>query len=121
MTTQEIADRLVELCKQGQFHTAMEELYAADIVSVEAMAMPGVSREVQGMEAVAAKGKWWVDNHEVHSAEVEGPLVAGNHFAVTFKMDVTFKPESRRHTMEEIAVYECKDGKIAREEFFYGM
>ena len=68
-----------------------------------------------------AKGQWWTENHEVHSVNVEGPLVAGSHFAVTFKMDVTFKPASRRFTMEEIGVYKVADGKIVYEEFFYSM
>jgi hypothetical protein len=52
---------------------------------------------------------------------VEGPLVAGSHFAVVFKLDVTFKPQSRRFTMEEVAVYKVVDGKIVYEEFFYNM
>ena len=119
MTTQEIATKLIELCSVGNFHEPMETLYSPAIVSVEAAAPPGGSREVTGLDAVRAKGQWWQDNHEVHSAKVEGPLVAGDFFAVTFKMDVTFKPASKRHMMEEIAVYHCAGGKIVREEFFY--
>ena len=121
MTTQEIANQLVTLCSQGQFHVAMEQLYSPDIVSVEAAAGPDGSREAKGIDAVAAKGKWWVDNHEVHGVVVEGPLVAGSHFSCTFKMDVTFKPQNKRFTMEEIAVYQVKDGKIVYEQFFYAM
>jgi len=52
---------------------------------------------------------------------LEGPLVAGSHFAVTFKMEVTFKPEKRRFAMEEVAVYKVANGKIVYEEFFYSM
>ena len=52
---------------------------------------------------------------------VKGPLVAGSHFAVTFKLDVTFKPQSKRFTMEEMAVYKVVDGKIVYEEVFYNM
>jgi hypothetical protein len=88
---------------------------------MEAGAPPGQSREAKGIAAVKAKGEWWVANHEVHSAVVEGPLVAGSHFAVVFKLDVTFKPQSRRFTMEEVAVYKVVDGKIVYEEFFYNM
>ena len=119
MTTQEIANKLVELCSAGNFHEAIETLYSPEIVSVEAGAPPGGSREVTGLDAVRGKGKWWQENHEVHSTTVEGPLVAGDFFAVTFKLDVTFKPQSRRFVMEEIAVYKVADGKIVREEFFY--
>jgi hypothetical protein len=121
VTTQEVADQLVKFCSAAKFEEAMEALYSPDIVSMEAGAPPGQSRESKGIAAVRAKGKWWVDNHEVHSSKVAGPLVAGSHFAVTFKLDVTFKPQSKRFTMEEIAVYKVVDGKIVYEEFFYNM
>jgi hypothetical protein len=121
MTTQEIAQELAKLCSQGKFEEATKAFYSPDIVSVEAGAPPGQSPESKGLEAVLAKGEWWVANHEVHGLKVEGPLVAGSHFAVTFKMDVTFKPENRRFQMEEIAVYKVADGKIVYEQFFYNM
>jgi ketosteroid isomerase-like protein len=121
MTTQEVADKLVKLCSQAKFDEVMQALYSPDIVSMEAGAPPGGSREAKGLAAVKAKGEWWMANHEVHSVKVEGPLVAGSHFAVVFKMDVTFKPESRRFSMDEIAVYKVTDGKIVYEEFFYNM
>lgn len=121
MTTQEVANKLVQLCSEGKFDEATNALYSPDVVSMEAGAPPGGSRESKGLAAVKAKGEWWVANHEVHSAKVEGPLVAGSHFAVTFKLDVTFKPEKKRFTMEEVAVYKVADGKIVYEEFFYNM
>jgi hypothetical protein len=121
MTTQEVANTLVKHCSAGNFDAAVEALYSPDIVSVEAGAPPGQSRESKGIAAVKAKGEWWVANHEVHSVKVEGPIVAGSHFAVTFKLDITFKPEKRRFTMEEIAIYKVANGKIVYEEFFYSM
>ncbi|WP_180539635.1 nuclear transport factor 2 family protein [Nevskia soli] len=121
MTIKEVADRIVELCSEGKFDQAIDELYGADIVSVEAAAPPGGSRETKGLEGVKGKAEWWTSNHEVHSSKVEGPLVAGSHFAVTFKMDVTFKPQSKRFQMEEVAVYEVDNGKIVYEQFFYKM
>jgi hypothetical protein len=121
MTTQEVADKLVKLCSEFKFEEAMKTLYSPEIVSMEAGAPPGQSREAKGIAAVAAKGQWWADNHEVHSSTVHGPLVAGSHFAVTFNLDVTFKPQSRRFKLEEVAVYKVVDGKIVYEEFFYAM
>ena len=121
MTTKEVADTLVKHCSEGKFEEAMKALYSNDIVSMEAGAPPGQSRESKGLAAVKAKGEWWVANHDVHSLKVEGPLVAGSHFSVAFKMDVTFKPEKRRFSMEEIAVYKVAGGKIVYEEFFYNM
>ena len=121
MTIQEIANQLVKLCSEGKFGEAVQALYSPDIVSMEAGAPPGQSRESKGIEAVKAKGEWWSTNHEVHSVNVEGPLVAGSHFAVAFKMEVTFKPQAKRFKMEEVAVYKVADGKIVYEEFFYSM
>jgi ketosteroid isomerase-like protein len=121
MTTQEVANKLVELCSQGKFMEAIRSLYAQDIVSVEAAPMPDGSREMTGLEAVIGKATWWEANHEVHSASTEGPLVAGSHFCVRFNMDVTHKPDGNRMNLDELAVYHVKDGKIAREEFFYSM
>jgi ketosteroid isomerase-like protein len=121
MTTQDVANKLVALCSEGKFMDAVGTLYANDIVSMEAGAPPGGSRETKGLDAVKGKGEWWGANHEVHSCTVEGPLVAGAHFAATFKLDVTFKPQNKRFVMEEIAVYKVADGKIVYEEFFYNM
>ncbi len=121
MTTKEIADTLTKLCSVGKFDEAMNKTYSNNIVSMEAGAPPGESRDAKGIDAVRKKAEWWTTNHEVHSAKVEGPLVAGAHFAVTYKLDVTFKPQNRRFTMEEVAVYKVADGKIVYEEFFYNM
>ncbi|MGI8958611.1 MAG: SnoaL-like domain-containing protein [Bryobacteraceae bacterium] len=121
MTTKEVADTLVKLCSEGKFEEATKTLYSPDIVSMEAGAPPGQSRESKGLPAVVAKGEWWTANHEIHSVRVEGPLVAGAHFAVAFKLDITFKPQSKRFVMEEVAVYKVADGKVVYEEFFYNM
>ena len=119
MTTLEIGNKLVELCKQGKNHEAMETLYAPDVVAVEAVSMAGMPAEIQGLDKVLAKSKWWGDNHTIHSASVEGPWPNGDRFAVRFSYDVTSKPRSQRFQMDEIALFTVKNGKIVREEFFY--
>jgi hypothetical protein len=121
MTTKEIAAELVKLASQSKFHDAVETLFSPDIVSVEAGGPEGMSREMKGKDAVIGKGEWWAANHEIHSMVVEGPLVAGSHFSVAYKIDATFKPEARRFQMEEIGIYQVADGKVVREEFFYAM
>lgn len=119
MSTMDVARKLVELCQQGRNLEAQETLYAKDAVSVEAAAMPGMAQEMQGLDAIKGKGQWWVDNHEVHSAEVTGPWPHGDQFIVGFKLDVTNKPSGQRMQMEEMGLYTVKDGKIVREAFFY--
>ena len=121
MTVKEVADTLVKLCSQGKFEEAGEKLYSPEILSIEPGAPPGQSRESKGIAAVRAKGEWWVNNHEIHSSTVEGPLIAGSYFSVAFKIDVTHKPDKKRFQLDEIAVYKVVNGKIVREEFFYAM
>ncbi len=117
MNTQEIANRLVELCRQGDWETCYKELYSPDVWSIEPEGAMG--GQVQGMEAIAEKGKKWNEAmEEFHGSEIGEPIVAGNHFSFTMTMDATFKGVGREK-MEEICVYEVKDGKIVKEQFFY--
>jgi ketosteroid isomerase-like protein len=119
-----VGKKLVELCLQGKAEEAMDTLYSADIVSVEAGAPANMSAQCQGIAAVKAKGAWWVANHEVHKAEAEGPFPNGDRFIVRFKYEVTAKAgpmAGKRFVMDEAALYTVKDGKITQEEFFYSM
>jgi hypothetical protein len=117
MSTQEIANRLVELCRQGQFDTAQSELYAKDAVSIEPYATPAFEKETKGLAAIHEKGQKWNDMvQETHAMEVSAPLVANNAFACTMRMDVTMKGQGRMD-MTELCVYKVKDGKIISEEF----
>ena len=120
MNTMEIANKLVELCNQGKNLEALATLFADDAVSVEAMAMPGMQQEAKGLAAIKAKGEWWVANHEVHSASITGPWPHGDRFIVGFHYDVTNKPSGTRMKMDEAALFTIRNGKIVREEFFYG-
>ena len=54
----------------------------------------------------------------VHGGYSSQPVVGGNHFSLAMGMDVTFKGKGRTQ-MDEICVYEVKDGKIVKEQFFY--
>lgn len=120
MSTQEVANRLVDLMRKGDGMTAINELYADTIVSKE---MPGYPGEelVSGKEAVTQKSIEWFNNvEEFHKGEISDPQVAGNHFSCTMDFDVTFKDRGRQQ-MNEICVYEVNDGKIVNEQFFYNM
>jgi hypothetical protein len=121
MTTLEIGKQLVELCRAGKNHEAMQKLYAPDIVSVEAGAPPGQSPETKGLDGCLAKSKAWTENHQIHKAEAEGPFPHGDRFAVLFKYDLTRKTDNKRFPLEEVALYTVKNDKISREEFFYAM
>lgn len=119
MTTAEIADRLAELCRKGEFQTAQKELYSRDVISVEPEDVPGFDRETKGADAVLEKIRQFESNvEESFGNKVSQPIVAGNAFAFTLDMDIKMKGRDR-DTMSEVCVYEVKDGKIASERFYW--
>jgi hypothetical protein len=118
MTTEQIASRLAELCRQGQFETAQKELFAENAVSVEPEATSDFPKETKGLRAIIEKGhKFESMVEKVHGCSTSAPLVAGNAIAFTLTMDVTMKGRGRVK-LNEICAYEVKDGKIVSEQFF---
>lgn len=117
MTTNEIAHRLVALCRQAKYEQAQQELYAPDAVSLEPHETPMSPRETRGLEAIVEKGRRFVAMIEtMHGTGVSEPVVAGSSFACTMSLDVTMKGQSRMQ-MTELCVYDVKDGKIVAEQF----
>ncbi|MCV6630621.1 MAG: nuclear transport factor 2 family protein [Flavobacteriaceae bacterium] len=117
MNTNEVANKLVNYCRNMEFDAAVNELYANHIVSLEPPGSP--NREVRGIEAVRQKGEEFNNMLEaMHGLEVSDPLIADNFFSCTMKMDVTFKGGPRT-TMEEVCMYQVDNGKIVKEEFFF--
>jgi ketosteroid isomerase-like protein len=117
MSTEEVAKKLAEYCRKSEWMKAIDDLYAKDIVSVEAQAMENMPAEMRGIDQVRGKTEWWEKNMEVHSAKVTGPFVARDTFVVQFDVDVTDKASKKRMQMSEVGIYTVKDGKVAREEF----
>ena len=122
MNTEQVAKRLVELCRKGEYEQAQRELYAQDAVSIEMPGLPeGALGNVEGLEALYEKGRQFSERVEaVHANEVSGPMIAGNWFSVAFSMDITFKGRGRVQ-MQDIGVYHVRDGKVVSEQFFYDM
>ncbi|MGH2647313.1 MAG: SnoaL-like domain-containing protein [Ginsengibacter sp.] len=118
MTTQDVADRFNELAQTGQWAQIQSELYAGNAISIEPENSPGM-RSAEGLDAIEQKGKQFGEMvEEMHGGYSNEPQVAGKHFAVAMGMDVTMKGQGRMK-MDEIAVYEVKEGKIVKEQFFY--
>jgi len=119
MSTKEIANKWAEYCQTGQWEKAQEELYAKNSVSLEMEGAQGLPQRVEGLEAIMSKGQQWNQMvEEFHGMEIEGPIVAGDHFSATMKMDITMKGQPRK-VDEEVAIFRVKDGKIVSEQFFY--
>src|SRR5687767_6644234 len=96
MKTEEIAKRLVALCREQKWEAAQKELYAADAVSLEPYDSPGFEKETKGLPNILEKGKKFAASVEtMHALKVSEPLVAGSSFACTMSMDVTMKGQGR--------------------------
>lgn len=117
MDTKAIANDVVAMSNAGDFDGIGGKYWADDVVSIEAM--EGPMARIEGRGAVQAKSDWWNSAHEVHGVETYGPYVNGDQFAVRWVMDVTQKESGQRITMDEVALYTIKAGKIAEERFFY--
>lgn len=120
MSTGTVARRLIELCRAGQFDRALDELYADDARSIE---IDGKSQDAldtaDGLAAIRRKGKAFKERClQVHSVLVSDPLVAGPFFTIAVGLDATYKDIGRR-ARNEVCLYEVRNGKIVREQFFY--
>jgi ketosteroid isomerase-like protein len=118
MTTQDVANRFRELAQASDWNKIQDELFANDAVSIEPPQSPGL-QTAEGIDAIKQKGKQFADMvEEVHGGYTSAPVVGGNFFSVAMGMDCTMKGMGRMK-IDEIALYEVKDGKIVREQFFY--
>lgn len=118
MITQKIADRLVELCRKGEFEKAQKELFAENAVSIEPHATPAFPKETKGLKAIHEKGKKWEFMVEkFYGTTVSEPLVAGDTIAISLVLDFKMKDKERVNN-PEICLYHVENGKIISEEFF---
>lgn len=117
MTTEEIARQLAALCRQGKFEAAHQELFAEDAISIEPYGTPVFAKETRGLNALLEKGrKFTAMIEQVHAISISDPLVAGSSFACAMQLDVTIKGHGRMN-VNELCIYEVKDGKIVSEQF----
>ena len=118
MTTQEIATRFYELAQKGSWNQIQDELFSKDAKSIEPPHAQGL-QTVTGLDKIREKGKQWEAKiQEVHGGYCNEPQVGGNFFTCAMGVDLTMKGQSRSK-MDEVAIYETKDGKIVSEQFFY--
>jgi hypothetical protein len=118
MSTQQIANRLSALFKENKWEEAQEELFDSDAMSIEPYNHAGL-KTVKGIQAIKQKTKDFNQQFdEVHSGYVTDPIVAGKYISFGMGMDAINK-NGIRIKLDEIAVYEVREGKIIKEQFFY--
>ena len=121
MTTQEVADKFYEMGQNNQWDKIQDELYSDDAESIEPekVEMMGGLKNAKGREALKKKSIDFNNSIEqMFGGWCSKPVVGGNYFSLGMGMDVKMKGMDRMN-MDEICVYEVKDGKIVREEFFF--
>jgi hypothetical protein len=119
MATKEIAKKLAAYCSKGDWQGAYNELFAEDAVNIEPVASVLSGIETKGLDKMKEKAKGY-DSMVVKSYgySVSEPLVAGNGIAFILTMDNEMEGHGR-NTVSELCVYEVKDGKIIKEQFYY--
>jgi ketosteroid isomerase-like protein len=117
-TSREVAARFDELAQQEKWFEIQDELFADDVRSVEPRESP-LFPNAEGKQAVRKKAEDVVRGIEdVHEASTTHPLVSGNHFAVGRILELTSK-ELGRIRIDQIMLYEVRNGQIVLEQFFY--
>jgi hypothetical protein len=118
LTTDQVAKRFYQLAQAGKWYEIQEELFADNAKSIEPATSQGL-KTVTGLDAIKKKGKEWdAMIEEVYGGYCNEPQVAGNYFVCAMGVDVKMKGQPRGK-MDEIALYEVRDGKILSEQFFF--
>ena len=117
-TTREVADRFHELAQQEKWFEIQDELFSENVKSIEPPGSPYFP-DAEGKAAVRKKADDFVKRIEAAGKLFTSePLIAANHFAVRREKDLTVAGMGRVY-IDQIMLYEVKDGKIVSEQFFY--
>ncbi len=99
----------------GKILETFDTYYAADVVMSENRAEDRVGKAVNREYEIT-----FLDNvQEFHGAKVGRVIVEGDHAAVEWSFDITFK-DGNRVNMQQVAVQTWKNGKVVREDFYHG-
>ncbi len=118
MTTAEVAARFNELAQQEKWFEIQDEFFSDDVKSIDPPHSPYMGY-AEGKANVRRKGEDFVKTiTDFHGATTSAPVVAANHFVVHRQMEITTS-DFGRIQMDELMLYEVKNGQIVLEQFFY--
>jgi len=118
MTTQEVATRFNELAQQEKWFEIQDEFFADNVKSIEPPGSPYFGY-AEGKSSVRKKAEEFVKKiQDFHGAYTTQPVTGGNHFAVGRGMEIIVEGFGRIK-IDQIMLYEVKDGQIISEQFFY--
>ena len=114
-TIQPIAERLVALLREHKFIEAYRELFGEETESIDPLYT--IMPNARGLITLIEREKQFQAKATIHKVEVSEPLISGNYFSIRIYIDYTFEDKGRK-TLEELAVYHVRTGKIVRQQFF---
>jgi len=117
-TIQEIVARYEELAAEEKWFEIEDELFADDVTSTDPPNSPYFGY-AEGKAAVRKKGEDFIKKVTgFHGAYTTKPVIGGKHFAVGRGVDITVDGFGRIQ-IDQIMLYEVRDGQIISEKFFY--
>jgi hypothetical protein len=117
-TTQEVAARFNELARQEKWFEIQDEFFSDNVRSIDPPNSPYFGY-AEGKAPVRKKGEEFGKRIEaVHRTYTTEPVVGGDHFAVGREVDITVQGLGRIQ-INQVMLYEVKDGQIVLEQFFY--
>ena len=119
MNTEAVARRLVQLCREGKFNEAQDELYAQDARSIEPDGVSGPLGSVHGMDAIREKGRRFEESiAQIHGVSCSDPLMADPFFSLVMGFDATYKEGGRRALLVSVPGEQHSFGVTMVAEFF---
>ena len=118
LSTQEIANRFSVLAKQERWFEIQEEFFSDMVKSIDPPNSPYFGY-AEGKASVRKKGEEFLKKIQAaHRTYTTEPVVGGNHFAVGREVDITVQGFGRIQ-INQVMLYEVKNGQIVQEQFFY--
>lgn len=118
VTNEEILERFKALAAEERWFDIQDDLFSSYVKSIDPEHSPYMGF-AEGKAAVRKKGKDFVAKvEEFHGARTSEPVVGGNYIAVGRDVDITTQ-DFGRIQINEIMLYEVKNGEIVSEQFFY--
>ncbi|EAQ42432.1 SnoaL-like domain-containing protein [Polaribacter sp. MED152] len=118
MTTEQITERLTSLLKEGKFEDIYDTLFDQENVKHIEPQSPYFP-DITGVKAIKEKDSVMAGNiSEVHTMEIGKAITSKDFIALPYRMSFTMK-DRKKAELDELIVYQVKNGKIILEQFFY--
>jgi len=113
LTTDALARKIVRATTGDPAKFKLEEFYAPEIKSYEAVGDPAI-----GLEGLNAKGEYWNGLQEKSTWKARNVVTNKTTIVIEWEAEVTLR-DGRTIILPEIAIHHVKAGKIVEERYYY--